>query len=62
MNKCRRFSGGPAKQGELLISSDVQSGSLTRRGAEQVMFLPNIGIFSTAFAFPQAGRERWELC
>lgn len=39
MNKCRRFSGGPAKQRELLISADVQSGSLTRRGAERVMFL-----------------------
>lgn len=29
MNKCRRFSGGPAKQQELLISSSAQSDCLT---------------------------------
>lgn len=72
MNKCRRFSGGPAKQRELLISSDVQSGSLTRRSAERVMFLPhalkgarapspNIGIFKHSLCFPEAGKARCEL-
>lgn len=68
MNKCRRFSGGPAKQRELLISSDVQSGSLTRRGAERVMFLPralkgarapspNIGFFKPSLALQRQGRR-----
>lgn len=41
MNKCRRYPGGPARQEGPLISSHVQSGCLTRRGAEVVMsFLP----------------------
>lgn len=72
MNKCRRFSGGPAKQRELLISSDVQSGSLTRRGAERVMFLrrrpsarPKYWVFlkkKHSLAFPEAGKARCELC
>jgi len=41
MNKCRRYSGGPAKQQELLISSNVQSDCLTCHRAEEVMFLPD---------------------
>lgn len=41
MNKCRRYPGGPARQEGPLISSHVQSGCLTCRGAEVVMsFLP----------------------
>ena len=40
MNKCRRYPGGPARREGPLISSSVQSGCLTRHGAEVVMSSP----------------------
>lgn len=40
MNKCRRHPGGPARPEGPLISSSIQSGCLTRHGAEVVMSFP----------------------